>query len=65
MHYINSLNSKLLGMRRTLTESLGGFQGFGGSVSHKETLNGHTAVLHQLLALVLLQVQPSSGTQSC
>lgn len=39
-----------------LTESLGGLQGLRSCVSHIETLDGHATILHQLLALVLLQI---------
>lgn len=46
-----------------LTESLGSLQGLRSCVSHIETLDGHATILHQLLALVLLQIQPSPGTQ--
>lgn len=49
--------------RPLLTEPLGSLQGLGSCVSHVETLDGHAALLHQLLALVLLQIQPSPGTQ--
>lgn len=44
-----------------LTQSLCSFQGFRSRVGHIETLDSHAALLHQLLALVLLQIQPSSG----
>lgn len=46
-----------------LTEPFGSVQGLGSCVSHEETLDGNAALLHQLLALVLLQIQPSPGTQ--
>ena len=46
-----------------LTESLGCLQSLGGRVGHVEALDGHATLLHQLLALVLLEVQPSPGAQ--
>lgn len=47
-----------------LTESLCSLQGLRSCVSHVEALDGHATLLHQLLALVLLQIQPSPGTQA-
>ena len=50
-------------VRPLLTESLCSLQGLRGCVGHIEALDSHAALLHQLLALVLLQIQPSPGTQ--
>lgn len=45
-----------------LTESLCCLQSLRSWVCHIETLDSHAAFLHQFFALVLLQIQPSSGT---